>query len=428
MGKFTLARDQPLPEQLLWVNKADEQVMVWRRATAESPSPSPRLELKPYWPENVLGDTAEQDDGPEGAENEALLIPEASMFDPALIHGAWQSVCSNGRPLIEELDRFRWGVFSLILEEFDRGDPQTTFVQAFHTGNADQEVYAQFLSSLYHVYSTLEQSANEYQDDPNFSKVHFPEIHRADRIAHDLAYLRGPKWNAALSPSPMTERYTGRIRLSHKNPLLLIAHHYVRYLGDLISADDNIAVLQKEYEVPEEGLNFYRFDDLGEIAVSSHSSRPLTPIDFIRQYQVHLDAMGLSPEQCDKLVEEAKFAYRMGLSIYDELGRLIEPSPPTPNTSPPDVPRRRADSNLSAQGDVESGGEYDVRQEEIELENAEDSGSDTETEEEEEKDIPLAKRPMFMAGLLIITLAVLFNSVWPLLSGSHTAENYYKYK
>lgn len=347
------------------------------------------------------------------------------MFDPPLV--VWQSVCSNGLPLIPELDKLRWGLFSLILEEFDQGDPQSTFVHAFLNGHAAQDVYAQFLSSLYHIYSTLEQCANKHQNDPNFTKVHFPQIHRAEQLARDLSYIRGPKWkeDPDLSPSAMTERYTGRILLSQKNPLLLMAHHYIRYLGDLASADNNITVLQKEYEVPEEGLNFYRFEDLGEIEVSENSSRPLTPMDFIRQYQVHLDSMGLSPDQCDKLVEEANFAYRMGLSIYDELGRLLEPRPETPS-SHPDVHRDRADSNLSAQADVESGGEYNA--EEIELEDGEGSATDTESDEDEEdKEIPLAKRPMFMACLLIITLVVLFYSVWPLLSGTRAAV-LYKYK
>lgn len=64
--------------------------------------------------------------------------------------------------------------------------------------------------------------------------MHFPELFRVDSIQEDLEFYLGSNWAQQVKRSPATADYVSRIRmLSRDNPVLLLAHAYTRYLGDL---------------------------------------------------------------------------------------------------------------------------------------------------------------------------------------------------
>ena len=95
---------------------------------------------------------------------------------------------------------------------------------------------------------------------------------RAPHVAEDIAYLlRTTDWQShpiflelqLSTPAPLSD-YVSRIRTlsaSDASAPLLIAHAYVRYLGDLSGGQVIKRRLMKVYDLPEtgEGVRFYEF-------------------------------------------------------------------------------------------------------------------------------------------------------------------------
>lgn len=96
---------------------------------------------------------------------------------------------------------------------------------------------------------------------------------RAPRLAADIAYLLDTTdWEShpiflelqVSTPAPLSD-YVSRIRTlsaSDASAPLLLAHAYVRYLGDLSGGQVIKHRLTKVYDLPEtgEGVRFYQFE------------------------------------------------------------------------------------------------------------------------------------------------------------------------
>jgi heme oxygenase len=96
---------------------------------------------------------------------------------------------------------------------------------------------------------------------------------RAPLLAADIAYLLGtPDWQShpiflelqTATPAPLDD-YVSRIRAlsaSDASAPLLLAHAYVRYLGDLSGGQIIKRRLMKVYDLPEtgKGVRFYEFE------------------------------------------------------------------------------------------------------------------------------------------------------------------------
>ncbi|KAJ3034195.1 heme oxygenase (decycling) 1 [Rhizophlyctis rosea] len=111
-------------------------------------------------------------------------------------------------------------------------------------GQLVHEQYVAYLVGLYFVYSTLEETLSSHAPTNSIlSTIYFPnELNRTDSILSDLARIQKFKPSStpiSLPPSPklMTpaiQSYVARIqKIGETKPELLIAHAYVRYLGDL---------------------------------------------------------------------------------------------------------------------------------------------------------------------------------------------------
>ena len=108
---------------------------------------------------------------------------------------------------------------------------------------------------------------------------------RAPHLAADIAYLlHTTDWQShpiflelqVSTPTPLSD-YVSRIRTlsaSDASAPLLLAHAYVRYLGDLSGGQIIKRRLMKVYDLPEtgEGVRFYEFE--GASGDGSKASRP----------------------------------------------------------------------------------------------------------------------------------------------------------
>ncbi|EGN98509.1 hypothetical protein SERLA73DRAFT_139003, partial [Serpula lacrymans var. lacrymans S7.3] len=113
-------------------------------------------------------------------------------------------------------------------------------------GELDREEYIRFLVMLWHIYDTLERGLEQHASHPVLQPTYNPTLlARAPSLALDISFLlQVPEssWqshpiNATLlsSPPQAFADYTSRLReLSESSdPSGLLAHAYVRYLGDL---------------------------------------------------------------------------------------------------------------------------------------------------------------------------------------------------
>jgi heme oxygenase len=168
--------------------------------------------------------------------------------------------------------------------------------------------YARLLRSLHAIYAALEAGLVRHAAHPAVAPVHFPELARAERLAGDLAVHAGPDW-AALAPAPAADDYAARVRdLIERDPPLLVAHAYVRYLGDLSGGQHMPGLIAAAAGVrPDAGFAFYDFSALGDLAA------------FKTRYRAALDALPLAEADARRVVAEAESAFARHVRMFEEL-------------------------------------------------------------------------------------------------------------
>jgi heme oxygenase len=99
------------------------------------------------------------------------------------------------------------------------------FVQYMFTGKITKEHYVTYLQQMWHIYSTLE----SYADFHGLFEG-MQDLKRTMRITKDIVELGGMKTD----PFPSTQAYVDHlVKLADTEPNKLMAHIYVRHMGDL---------------------------------------------------------------------------------------------------------------------------------------------------------------------------------------------------
>ncbi|KAG2362940.1 hypothetical protein BDR07DRAFT_1405540 [Suillus spraguei] len=113
-------------------------------------------------------------------------------------------------------------------------------------GELDKEEYVYFLMMMWHVYTELERGLEKHASYPTLQPTYNPALlSRTPSLSQDISYLLGvpeaawqthPSHSSLMtSPPKCFTEYTTRLReLSESaDPTCLLAHAYVRYLGDM---------------------------------------------------------------------------------------------------------------------------------------------------------------------------------------------------
>jgi len=151
-------------------------------------------------------------------------------------------------------------------------------------GELDKEEYVRFLMMLWHVYRSLEKSLETHSSNSTLQPTYNPSLlSRASNIASDISYLLDvpeSEWQEhpihrklVSSPSPM-DAYVSRLEslTDSSTPELLLAHSYVRYLGDLSGGQTIRRRIAKVYELDVDemsGIMFYQFKPLSGSGIAS---------------------------------------------------------------------------------------------------------------------------------------------------------------
>ncbi|KAG0054825.1 Heme oxygenase 2 [Gryganskiella cystojenkinii] len=198
---------------------------------------------------------------------------------------------------------------------------RSKFVKYFFKGEITPATYGRFLISLYQVYSALEKALDQHKDNANVQLIYFPkELARKGPLEEDLEFFNGPEWRDMLTPvSPAQQAYIDAINhCAATKPELLIAHAYVRYLGDLSGGQILAKKLQKYNDLPQgKGVAFYHFDEIENAN------------DFKDMYRIRLNQVEVDDETHKEIVQESCQAFIRNIDIFQEFDHELEGLPLT---------------------------------------------------------------------------------------------------
>ena len=134
-------------------------------------------------------------------------------------------------------------------------------------GRVDRGGYCSLLRNLHALYRTLEAGLTQLAADPALALVSLPVLARGAALASDLESLHGAGWERDIPLQPAMTRYVERLDdVARSAPRALLAHAYVRYLGDLSGGQIVHRVIASALALTEDsGLAFYRFPDAPEV-------------------------------------------------------------------------------------------------------------------------------------------------------------------
>jgi heme oxygenase len=191
------------------------------------------------------------------------------------------------------------------------------FVRDFMQHKVSADSYKELLGALFHVYSALEEELDRCSKiDSRVKAIHFPFLERKETLLQDLQYFHGSNYAAfaeALEyPSPAAKQYADRLReIGKSQPVLLVAHSYTRYLGDLSGGQLLAKAAVKSFNLSEangieDGTSFFHFK-----AVPNANT-------FKHEYRAALDGLHVSKDEIDDLVDEANLAFIHNMRLFQE--------------------------------------------------------------------------------------------------------------
>lgn len=172
------------------------------------------------------------------------------------------------------------------------------------TRTLDLGTYVALLRNLLPVYQALEEEMERHKNDPVVAPFYHPGLARCAALEADLATLGGAEWRS-LPVLPEAEAYVEQIQAASKqDPALLVAHAYVRYLGDLSGGQILKRIVAETFKLSGTGVEFYEFPDLGDADAYKH------------RYRGSLDALSPAPDRADAIVKEAIGAFDSNTRLF----------------------------------------------------------------------------------------------------------------
>jgi len=186
---------------------------------------------------------------------------------------------------------------------------RSSFMSKLLCGGIDRAGYVEFLHNLQALYGALEQVLPRHARQPAIGPVVLPPLFRSRSIAADLQALGGTLAAAPLAHA--TGQYVARLHeLDATQPGLLVAHAYVRYLGDLNGGQALRRVVARALGL--EGSAGTAFYDFGDDA----SCRELA-----QRFRAGLDAVDRRAFDHDAIVAEAVSAFDRHAQLFEQLAQ-----------------------------------------------------------------------------------------------------------
>jgi len=186
------------------------------------------------------------------------------------------------------------------------------FMRELFAGRLTRDAYADWLARQWHVYATLEERLAALPADEPAARVVPTHLHRRDRLAADLEHLTDGRWRPGGPCTPATRAYVQQIERCDDSAPGLVAHAWLRYLGNVGGRDVLRRLARSITGAPEgddRGLAFTAYDDVDDVRT------------FFRSFHSSLDALVLAPDERERAVAEATAGFRHNITLTDELAR-----------------------------------------------------------------------------------------------------------
>jgi heme oxygenase len=180
-------------------------------------------------------------------------------------------------------------------------------MQSLLRGTISRVKYVALLEQLGLLYGSLEDALTELRAHEALAFIDLNALGRTASLQRDLAFFESsPSAAVAL---PATAEYIGRIaELRHTVPVLIGAHAYVRYLGDLSGGQILARLVRKALQLEDNrGAEFYEFPAIAD------------PAAFKQSFRDGLDRLRLKDEEADAFVAEATASFAMHERLFLEL-------------------------------------------------------------------------------------------------------------
>ncbi|WP_019506683.1 heme oxygenase (biliverdin-producing) [Pleurocapsa sp. PCC 7319] len=189
------------------------------------------------------------------------------------------------------------------------------FVKCFLKGVVEKKSYRKLVTSLYFVYSAMEEEMEKLKDHSVVSKVYFPELNRKQSLEEDLHFYYGANWREEAKNTQAGKAYVARIReIAKSHPELLVSHCYTRYLGDLSGGQILKKISQRAMNLTDgEGTAFYEFEDIPDEKA------------FKDNYRQAMNELPIDEATAQRIVDEANDAFGLNMKLFQELeGNLVK--------------------------------------------------------------------------------------------------------
>ncbi|MFJ2146296.1 heme oxygenase (biliverdin-producing) [Glutamicibacter sp. NPDC087831] len=197
-----------------------------------------------------------------------------------------------------------------VTQEDHHAAESSDFITTLMGGERSARDYTLLISQYHYIYEALEEEVRALASHPALTDIFDLHLERGAQIIKDLEVLL-PMHDLEESPAalPATEDYVAALRAAAADPARLVAHHYLRYLGDLSGGLAIGKLVSRHYSIPDEALNMWKFDAIEK------------PKLYKDAYREKLDTFGANPSHAEAVLDEAKRGFQWNKAIFEDLLR-----------------------------------------------------------------------------------------------------------
>ncbi|MFF5793270.1 heme oxygenase (biliverdin-producing) [Paeniglutamicibacter sp. NPDC012692] len=203
-------------------------------------------------------------------------------------------------------------LFSTRLKEVTKADHDeaegSEFITTLMNGTRSSRDYVLLLAQYTYIYSALEVEVRALAGDPDLAPIFDLRLERMSKIQADLDSLL-PAHGLTDIPEalPATQDYVRHIRAAADDPARIVAHHYLRYLGDLSGGQIIGRLVERHYGIAQDDLSMWRFD-----GIDKHKP-------YKDEYRAKLNVYAVTPERVSSLLEEAAKGFTLNKALFRDL-------------------------------------------------------------------------------------------------------------
>ncbi len=203
-------------------------------------------------------------------------------------------------------------LFSARLKDVTKADHDeaegSEFITTLMNGTRSSRDYVLLLSQYTYIYAALETGVRALAGDPDLAAIFDLRLERSPQIKADLDGLLPAHGLADIpAPLPATRDYVQHIRAAAQDPARIVAHHYLRYLGDLSGGQIIGRLVERHYGIAQDDLSMWRFEGIDKY-------KP-----YKDEYRAKLDAYAVTPERASSLLDEAAKGFTLNKALFGEL-------------------------------------------------------------------------------------------------------------